>query len=125
MTALQTALKMGVDIRGISAECLFGVLVAAEVYEDFNVPFIVTSVRDGKHGAHSLHYVGHAFDCRLPSRYSPKPGLDESVVEALRLALGGNAQDNGAGQFDVVLEDDHIHCEFDPAPKTMAAGVAG
>jgi hypothetical protein len=104
--SLRTALKLGVDIRGISPECVLGILVAAQVYESRGVPFVVTSIKDSKHSATSLHYVGRAFDCRLPSRYTATGGTNEVIYHDLRDALGP--------QFDVVLEPDHIHVEFDP-----------
>ncbi|MFZ2196863.1 MAG: hypothetical protein WAV13_03955 [Thermodesulfovibrionales bacterium] len=107
--SLTTALKFGVDIRGITPECVLGILVAAQVYEARGVPFVVTSVKDSKHMAASLHYFGKAFDCRLPSRYTHDPETDKRVHADLKEALGP--------QFDVILESDHIHCEHDPKAK--------
>jgi len=104
--SLRTALKLGVDIRGISPECVLGILIAAQVYESRGVPFVVTSIKDSRHSKHSLHYVGRAFDCRLPSRYTATDGTNQAVHRDLAEALGP--------QFDVVLEADHIHVEFDP-----------
>ncbi len=104
--SLLTALKLGVDIRGIAPECVLGILVAAQVYEGRGVPFVVTSVKDSKHMALSLHYVGKAFDCRLPSRYTKDPESDKRVHADLKEALGP--------QFDVILEADHLHIEHDP-----------
>jgi hypothetical protein len=80
--------------------------VAAQVYEGRWVPFVVTSVKDSKNMATSLHYVGKAFDCRLPSRYTGSPDTDKGVHADLKEALGP--------QFDVILESDHIHIEHDP-----------
>ncbi len=104
--SLVSALKGGVDLRGIRPECVVGLLIAAQVYEARGIPFIVTAVRDGKHMEGSLHYVGQAFDCRLPSRYTTDPATDKRVIADLKDALGA--------QFDAVLEGDHIHVEFDP-----------
>lgn len=106
MKALETALKAGVDLRGIAPECVMGIVIAAAAYEIHGVPFVITSVRDGKHGERSYHYRGMAFDCRLPSRYTGSEGTDEVIRDELKRALGP--------QFDVVLESDHLHCEFDP-----------
>jgi hypothetical protein len=107
-----TSLKPGTDLRGITPECAVGLFIAAQVYEARGVPFVVTSVTDGKHSTLSLHYVGKAFDCRLPSRYTGDPLSDKRIHAELREALGP--------QFDAVLEGDHIHCEFDPKPKEIA-----
>ena len=104
--SLSTALKLGVDIRGIAPECVLGILITAQVYEARGVPLVLTSVKDSKHSEKSLHYVGRAFDCRLPSRYTHSEETDVHVYAELREALGM--------QFDVVLEPDHIHVEWDP-----------
>jgi hypothetical protein len=103
---MRNALKGGVDIAGIRSECIVGLLVASQVFEARGVPFIVTSVRDSKHSEKSLHYVGAAFDCRLASRYTKSPETDKRILEDLKESLGA--------QFDVVLEGDHFHVEFDP-----------
>lgn len=107
--SLRTALKLGVDIRGIAPECVLGILVAAQVYEERGVPFVVTSVKDSKHMAKSLHYQGKAFDCRLPSRYTRAQETDRLIHADLKEALGP--------QWDVILESDHLHLEFDPKVK--------
>lgn len=106
MRAFATALKEGVDIRGVSPECVLGLIVASQIYEARGVPFYVTSVTDGKHKTGSLHYRGRAFDCRLPSRYTADERTDHQIKADLEAAL--------SDQWDVVLEGDHIHVEFDP-----------
>jgi hypothetical protein len=104
--SIATALKGGVDLRGITPETVLGVLVAAQVYHDHGVPLVLTSVRDGKHMEGSMHYIGAAVDCRLPSRYTGETRDDVRIRNELAEALGP--------QFDVLLEADHIHLEFDP-----------
>jgi len=61
----------------------------------------VTSLNDGKHKQGSLHYVGQAADLRTWAL--PRPDL---FTTELQQALGN--------QYDVVLEIDHIHLEYDP-----------
>jgi hypothetical protein len=61
----------------------------------------ITSIVDGDHSEHSRHYVGLAFDIRI--WYMPNPA---DFAKWLREHLGTN--------YDVVLEDTHIHVEFDP-----------
>ena len=66
----------------------------------------VTSAVDGTHGIGSLHYVGYAADVRIwgiIDDYLPQ------FTEGLSEALGE--------EFDVVLESDHIHIEFQPKVK--------
>lgn len=64
---------------------------------------VITSASDGVHSAGSRHYTGEALDIRV---YTVDPGKRERLVRALRAVLGLN--------FDVVLEVDHVHVEFDP-----------
>lgn len=63
--------------------------------------FYVTSVNDGKHGHGSLHPHGKAIDLR---RWNvPQPHL---MLQAIRASLPKD--------FDVILEYDHFHIEYDP-----------
>lgn len=64
---------------------------------------IVTSARDGKHSERSLHYEGRAIDLRTRDLSS---GQQEFLAERLKVELGPN--------YDVVLEETHIHVELDP-----------
>ena len=60
---------------------------------------VVTSTYEGTHMPSSLHYVNRAADFRLPIEA-------KAVVDKLKAKLGPD--------FDVVLEQTHIHIEFDP-----------
>ena len=96
------SLKLGVDIIGIQPEIVLAIQIAHEVYQCFDANLVISSVADGKHMVGSLHETGMAVDFRLP-----RSEIDANVVsEALKAALGK--------QFDVVLEGNHIHVEFDP-----------
>ena len=64
---------------------------------------IITSARDGRHMSTSLHFSGKAIDLRTRDMAA---GKEQKVVEALKTKLGNN--------FDIVLESDHIHLEYDP-----------
>ena len=63
----------------------------------------ITSGSDGVHGPNSLHYQGKALDFRTRTLTASQK---QAVFLSLTAALGT--------QFDVVLEDTHIHIEFDP-----------
>lgn len=63
---------------------------------------IITSARDGEHSANSLHYEGKAIDLRTRD-------LDDDTQADYRLRLAASLLPS----FDVVLESDHIHVEWD------------
>lgn len=97
--------KSGVKLEGVKPETVLGIIIAATVFASHGYLFTLTSVTDGKEwrSAESLHPFGYAFDCRIWD--VPKKKL-EPLCAALKNALGP--------EFDVVLEKDHIHIEFDP-----------
>jgi len=66
----------------------------------------ITSAADGKHMAKSLHYVNRAFDVRIRNIVGDIDAEAALWCERLRSTLGKD--------YDVVLEGDHIHIEFDP-----------
>ncbi len=105
--------KEGVSFTGVSPELVLGIFLAHQVYLQRQVPLVVTSLTDGRHGAQSLHFIGAAADLRLPSRFTEVPSDDDRMAAELRAALGD--------EWDVVLEIDHIHIEHDPKPKRRIA----
>lgn len=70
-------------------------------YEDYIA--VLTSGKDGKHKDDSLHYTGNAGDYR--TRHLRDDARDR-IVARIRRALGRD--------FDVILETDHLHIEYDP-----------
>lgn len=99
------SLKPGVEAKGVKPETLLGLIVADGVYTAEGVPCVVTSLLDGEHKEGSLHYEGLAADLRTRD-FSPDRAALVATVLGQRLGTG----------YDVVLEKDHIHMEFDP-PK--------
>lgn len=96
-------IKEGVKVNGLRTEILLAIVLADRVYSDYGISCVLTEVTGGKHGRASLHYVGLAVDLR--TRDMPS-GIAEEIVQELKKALGS--------QYDVVLEKDHIHIEFQP-----------
>ena len=96
-------IKPGVDLRGVRPEIVVAMLLLEPVLLEHDSDFVVTSCTDGKHMAGSKHYEGLAIDVR--SRNLPKERHTACLI-AMRETLGP--------QFDVILEGDHFHVEFDP-----------
>jgi len=71
-----------------------------EVYKEFGESeLVITSGRDGVHMEGSLHYEGKAMDIRFWT-------VLEELTKRIKAKLGVG--------YDVLLEKDHIHIEWDP-----------
>jgi len=100
--------KPGVKIAGVRSEIAIAINVAASVYFAYGYDCIVTSVVDGKHSRGSLHYSGGAMDLR--TRHLPNLATVKSISHDIREGL--------TDEFDIILEKDHIHIEFQPKGPT-------
>ncbi len=98
--------KTGVYVRGISPELLVGLAVMDKVYEENGYRMTVTSVSDSRHSEKSLHYSGRAADLRT---YDLGPETTQTIHQQGRRELPMD--------FDLVLEADHFHLEYDPKGK--------
>ena|SRR3990167_11277587 len=108
-------LKIGVTIT-VTPQIDRILRYAALCYQSVMGPdFIVTVTAgsDGHHGEQSLHYKNLAVDLRTGHSWSPPlmtPQEAKDIRDELALRLGAG--------YDVVLEGDHIHAEYDPkVPK--------
>jgi len=99
-------IEEGVRLAGIRSELVLGLLIADQVFGRYEQECVITSaMRDrGPEDALSLHHVGLAADLRTRDL----PGGD--VAGAIRIDLSAAL----SRDWDVVLEEDHIHMEFDP-----------
>lgn len=97
-------LKPGVKVQGLSNEILLAAVIANTVYASHGYDCVVTSLLDGTHSRTSLHYCGNAIDLR--TRIFPSQSVAIAVVDDLKSCLGDD--------YDVVLESDHIHVEYQP-----------
>ena len=80
------------------------ILMAAEkVYNKHGKEVVITSLMDGKHMKNSKHYIGEAVDLRT---YFFSKNTVLAVAADLQKELGSN--------YDVLVEEDHIHIEYDP-----------
>lgn len=67
---------------------------------------VITSTWEGTHCNHSCHYRKQALDFRLLQSGKFQYWWSETKYERLRKLLGKD--------FDIVVESDHLHVEYDP-----------
>jgi len=96
-------IKAGVDISRLNREIRRALTICGNIGRVYMEDLVVTSTYDGNHSPGSLHYSNDAFDIRRP-----KIHWDEYTLE-----LGHVLSED----YDVVLESDHIHIEYDPKQK--------
>jgi hypothetical protein len=94
-------LKDGVSLQDVSWRMFHAAVVAEKVYATYGAELVITSANDGKHGDKTLHHKGLALDLRTWNL----GGREMQVASDLAKALGND--------YDVVLERDHIHLEWD------------
>lgn len=96
-------IKKGVKINGLRPELSLALQIADGIYNNHKTEMVITSVVDGVHSSNSLHYSGCAADLRIRDLPSGNASL---VTKDMSEKLGSD--------FDVVLERDHIHVEYQP-----------
>lgn len=79
-------------------------IVAADVYREYEIECVITSIMDGVHSETSLHYSGNAFDLRIKN--IPAAIGASTIANEIRTRLNHH--------YDVILEKDHIHIEYQP-----------
>jgi hypothetical protein len=77
----------------------------------------ITSADDGIHSATSFHYVGRGFDVRiLGMRHG---GIVVESMTGRQHVIAGfwalRLTQQLKGRWQVMVEDDHLHCEKDPS----------
>lgn len=92
-------LKLGVSIERLSRDMRRALNIIDAEWALWGEEAVITSANEGTHSAGSLHYGDNAVDIRMPK----KP---QETAITLRNKLGKD--------FDVVVEVDHLHVEFDP-----------
>lgn len=92
-----------VNIYGLNVVMQPVLKYAAIIWRKYGQEVVVTSARDGIHSVGSLHYYGYAVDLR--TRYFDDHVIPQ-VAQDLRLELGSD--------YQVVVEGNHIHVEYDP-----------
>ena len=108
-------IKPGVRLYGITPQMALAVLIVEGVWANAfpETDVVITAVMDGKHGPKSKHYQGNAVDLRIRNFAGSEFEFDAEDYEMAKKAIELLRETLGL-EFDVVLEDDHIHIEFDP-----------
>jgi hypothetical protein len=96
-------LKAGARITGIRPEIVLALISATHAFEEEGHDCVVTACIDGKHMVGSLHYAGQAVDLRS---HNVLPVDVPKLIARIKLCVGAD--------YDVVVETDHIHMEFQP-----------
>lgn len=94
-------IKDGVDVRGLHSKIWDAIYLIEPFFSNHGTSITLTSALDGVHSHGSLHYVGCAVDIRI---------RDISFVNELFNLI----KDLLPSGYDVVLEDTHIHIEWQP-----------
>lgn len=100
---MSLSIKPGVRITGIRQETAVALQIIEGAFRDAGYDCTLTCCTDGKHSIGSLHYVGCALDLRIST-------IPVEKRELLRKEMAGRL----GNEFDVVLEGDHFHVEFQP-----------
>ena len=95
----------GASIRGLRPEILHACDIVGEVFqsEGFKAELSPNGEAGGTHGVGSLHYVFLACDFRT---YMVPVERRSYLISKIKEILGD--------EYDVILEKDHIHIEFQP-----------
>ena len=96
--------KDSVKLFGIRNE-IISLIDQLHIYfrDVLKLQLIITSVTDGKHSVASKHYVGLAIDLRIWH-------MSDTQIKNFTHYFVINYDKN----YDLVLEKDHIHIEYDP-----------
>ena len=95
-----------INTIGIKPELIIAIMVANDVYKEYSKDMVITSLNDSTHSYSSLHYAGAAVDLRT-SYFNDQEKAE--VVSKIKDRLNGD--------YDVVLESDHIHLEWQPKTR--------
>lgn len=87
---------------GVKPQLLVIAAALANISQVESLELVITSGTDGKHMIGSKHYNGEALDLRISNLTITQRDL---VRTKLKQRLGVN--------YDIVLEKDHIHIEYD------------
>jgi hypothetical protein len=96
--------KEDVKLYGLQPEALWAIDRVEEVFNHNGRHCTITSARGDSHSSHSHHYKGLAVDFRTRHlSETEKQKITRDVIHVL------------GTDYDVVLESNHLHIEYDPS----------
>lgn len=98
--------KDGVPYKNLSPFVYEAIFEVAKIFTKYNKTLVITSTTDGQHIETSFHYEGRAFDIR--THRIPKT-LIRKYADEIRETLIKKV----SKCFQVIIEETHIHIEFD------------
>jgi len=93
-----------VALQSLVPQVVLALWMANEVYNGHGIDMVLTSGSDSRHSNTSLHYSGQAVDLRTNN--IPTEPLKGTIAREIKKKLNVD--------YDVVLESDHIHLEYQP-----------
>lgn len=104
LTRKLSAAALSTVVLPTTPEALEIKAAAERVFSRRGITVVITSGMDGSHSRQSLHDDGFALDLRRWD--ADARAVTDIIVAELRTELGPD--------YDVILEPDHIHVEYDP-----------
>lgn len=95
-------IKNGVSLKLLCGMMCVAIICADDYCKSIGIDLVITSGNDGVHMTNSLHYVGKAIDIRTNTMTNEQM---TTCISYLRERLDYC--------FDIILESDHIHIEYD------------
>lgn len=95
-----------VNMSGLVPQMTVAILVMNYLYSEIDAECIITSANDASHSRTSLHYAGCALDFRI--KHIKREQAQDIVIKANEALK----QD-----YDVILESNHIHLEYQPKKR--------
>ena len=96
-------IKEGANYEGMTPLMKNACAIIDAIFNRYDYVCVLTSGKDGVHGEGSLHYEGDAGDFRT-----------RQVIPETRQKIVADCQRELGPDFEVILEDTHMHVERDP-----------
>lgn len=96
-------IKDGANYQGLTMAMMQACEIIDRIFTRYDYICVLTSGKDGVHGEGSLHYEGRAGDFRT-----------RQVTQENKQRIVSDCQRELGPEFEVILEDTHIHVEHDP-----------